>query len=80
MKYMILAAAAALALPATAFAHDYRFEVTEGFARSSNPTSAAAFMTILNDSDHDCTLAAVSTPVVVLMAYTCTVLSCELAT
>lgn len=63
MKYMILAAATALALPATAFAHDYRFEITEGFARSSNPTSAAAFMTILNDSDHDCTLAAVSTQV-----------------
>ncbi|WBU59763.1 copper chaperone PCu(A)C [Paracoccus albus] len=62
MKYLILAAAAAFTLPATAFAQDHVIEVTDGFVRSSNPKSAAAFMTIQNDSAEVCTLAAVETP------------------
>ena len=63
MKYLILAAAAAFTLPATAFAHNFHFEITEGFARSSNPKSGAAFMTIANGSEHDCTLSAVTSPI-----------------
>lgn len=62
MKYLILAAATALTLPATVSAHNFHFVVTDGFARSANPKSGAAFMTVLNDSEHDCTLSAVTTP------------------
>lgn len=62
MKHLILAAAAAICLPAATMAHDFRFEITDGFARSSNPKSGAAFMTILNDSEHDCTLSAITSP------------------
>ncbi|TKW65348.1 MAG: copper chaperone PCu(A)C [Paracoccus denitrificans] len=63
MKHLALSAVIALILPATAMAHNYHFEITDAFLRSSNPKSGAAFMTILNDSEHDCTLSTVETPV-----------------
>lgn len=62
MKYLLLAAAAAFTLPATAFAQDDLLAVTDGYVRSSNPKSAAAFMAIQNNSEQDCTLTTVETP------------------
>lgn len=63
MKTLILAALTATALPAATMAHNFQFSVTDGFVRSSNSKSAAAFMTIANGSEHDCTLTSISTPV-----------------
>lgn len=62
MKHAIFAAVAALSLPAAVFAQDANLTISDEFARSSNPKSGAAFMTIQNDGEHDCTLSAVASP------------------
>ena len=62
MKHVILAAVAALSLPAAALAQDVSIKISDEFARSSNPKSGAAFMTIQNDGQQDCTLIAASSP------------------
>lgn len=61
MKTTLLAALAAIALPAAAFAQD--IEVSDAYARSANPKSGAAFMMIRNTGASDCTLSAVSTDI-----------------
>ena len=61
MKITISAALTALCLPAAALAHDGHLDVSDGFVRSSNPRTAAGFMTIFNDTHDDCTLTGVST-------------------
>ncbi|HMQ39831.1 MAG TPA: copper chaperone PCu(A)C [Paracoccus sp. (in: a-proteobacteria)] len=62
MKHVILAAVAALSLPAAALAQDVSIKISDEFARSSNPKSGAAFMTIQNDGQQECTLIAASSP------------------
>lgn len=61
MKPTILAAMAAVMLPAAAFAHDEPPVITDAFVRSANPASGAAFMTIHNPRHVDCTLVGAST-------------------
>ncbi|MFV0411630.1 MAG: copper chaperone PCu(A)C [Paracoccus sp. (in: a-proteobacteria)] len=63
MKTPMIAAFAALCLPVAAMAHDFKFEITDGYVRSSNPRVAAAFFTISNGSEHECVLSAASSPV-----------------
>lgn len=62
MKILITAAIAAM-LPLTALAEAPGITVSDVYARSANPRSGAAFMTITNDSATDCKLTGVSTNV-----------------
>ena len=63
MKFTLLAALTAIALPAAGFAQDATITVADGYARSANPKAAAAFMTIHNAGAAECTLTAVTTDV-----------------
>lgn len=58
MKIIITAALTALCLPAAALAQDGKLEVSDAYLRSSNPQSAAGFMTISNGTQGECTLTA----------------------
>ncbi|MFD1794643.1 copper chaperone PCu(A)C [Paracoccus aurantiacus] len=58
MKRMLIAALAAT-LPAVALAQS-SIQITDAYARSANPKSGAAFMTIVNAGSSDCTLSSVS--------------------
>ncbi len=65
MKTLMLAAMTAFCLPAAAaMAQDAAaaLEVTDAFARSSNPKSGGAFMTIANNSEQECTLIGATSP------------------
>lgn len=62
MKTLITAAVAAL-LPLAALAEAPGISVSDAYARSANPRSGAAFMTITNDSATDCKLTGVTTGV-----------------
>ncbi|MBA4492193.1 copper chaperone PCu(A)C [Paracoccus sp. S1E-3] len=61
MKITLLAALTAIILPAATFAQDAAITVADGYARSANPKSGAAFMTLRNSGAADCTLTAVTT-------------------
>ncbi|MFV0293767.1 MAG: copper chaperone PCu(A)C [Paracoccus sp. (in: a-proteobacteria)] len=56
MKKMILAALLAAALPATVLAEEGMMEISDGYARSSNPKTGAIFMTVRNTGKQDCVL------------------------
>lgn len=55
MKTLTLLAALSV-LPVAAHAQDSALSVTEPYVTSANPKSGAAFMTISNAGDRDCTL------------------------
>ena len=57
MRTLALAALAAL-MPVAAMAEAPMLSVSDAYARSANPKSAAAFMTIANSGPDDCTLIA----------------------
>ena len=61
MKITLLVALTAIALPVAGFAQDATITVADGYARSANPKSGAAFMTLQNTGAADCTLTAVTT-------------------
>lgn len=63
MRVIISTALIVFFLPVIAVANDAEFEIRDGFVRSSNARSAAAFMTIVNDSESDCTLRTASTDI-----------------
>lgn len=60
MKLMIAAVLAAL--PLSALAEAPGIAVTDAYARSSNPQTGAAFMTIANHNGSDCVLRGASSP------------------
>ena len=62
MNRTLFAAVIAAALPVAALAQTAPVEIAEAFARSSNQKTGAAFMTLHNTGQKDCTLVAVSTP------------------
>ncbi|WBU56966.1 copper chaperone PCu(A)C [Paracoccus sediminicola] len=61
MKLLTIAALTALCSPVAALAESSDLQIADAYARSSNPKSGAAFMTIRNTGDQDCTLGLVST-------------------
>ncbi|SDE42343.1 hypothetical protein SAMN05421538_106197 [Paracoccus isoporae] len=63
MTTKILTALMALALPTAALAQAGDLQITDSFARSSNPRTGAAYLTIHNAGPEACTLSAVTTPI-----------------
>ena len=61
MKRFTLVALTAFAFPAVALAQEAAITVADGYVRSANPKSGAAFMMLHNNSAADCTLTAVTT-------------------
>lgn len=64
MNFLTLSVIAVLAVPMASFAQtsadDSVIKIEDGYVRSTNPQSGAAFMHIVNSADMDCTLSKVT--------------------